>query len=114
MVLMVGGKAKEGGAPVTGANYIICIVSCLEIGSVPLPVRSEIVATTQQGLLSKQINALVMWEDDKWLFVRGVISKCSAFDAYGFNHPRNLSITPSLCSPLLGFSMPHKANFWLC
>lgn len=55
-----------------------------------------------------------MWQDGKRLFVRGVISRCSAFDAHGFSHPLNLSITPPLCPPLSGLCTPHKANFWLC
>lgn len=38
-----------------------------------------------KGLLSKQPNAISMWEDGKRLFVRGVISRCSAFDVRGFN-----------------------------
>lgn len=29
------------------------------------------------------------------------ISRCSAFDAHGFSHPLNLSITPPLCLPIV-------------
>lgn len=59
------------------------------------------------------LNAPLMWGYGTRLFVRHVIRRWCAFDARGFNHPPNLSITPPLWGPLLGLGGLHKANYWL-
>lgn len=59
------------------------------------------------------LNAPLMWGDGTRLFVRHAIRRWCAFDARGFNHPPNLSITLPLCGPLLGLRGLHKANYCL-
>lgn len=116
MVLMVGGRAGGRGQRQKHLLLKQTTFFVLLVASNVFLFFSHLLGNGgyDKGSLRKQINALLMWEDGKRLFVRGVISRCSAFDAHGFNHPLNLSITPPLCSPLLGLCTPHKANFWLC
>lgn len=70
--------------------------------------------TAPQRITHHALNAPLMWGYGTRLFVRHVIRRCYAFDARGFNHPLNLSITPPLCGPLSGLCGLHKANYWLC
>lgn len=70
--------------------------------------------TAPQRITYSALNAPLMWGYGTRWFVRHVIRRCYAFDARGFNHPLNLSITPPLCGPLLGLRRLHKANYWLC
>lgn len=70
--------------------------------------------TAPQRIAHRVLNTPLMWGYGTRLFVRHVIRRCYAFDARGFNHPLNLSITPLLCGPLLGLRRLHTANYWLC
>lgn len=63
---------------------------------------SGVNGASDKEVLGEQISALLMWEDAKRLFARGVISRCSkALMPVASHHHLNLSITPLLCSPIV-------------